>query len=100
MIRRLLGLPRLERAVDVAHAWRDTAREQKRLARAWEELAEARAQEIVQLKLEYTCGAKRMIESFLIILDRPEDEERTRDALIAGLQDLSDEVARLEELIA
>lgn len=45
--------------------------------------------------LEQARWARNVIEQFLIVLDRPEVD--VREALIIGLNDMRDEVARLEE---
>ena len=49
---------------------------------------------IEEQRLEYARNTRDLIEAFLVVQTSGED---VRDGLIAGLNDLRDEVARLEE---
>lgn len=79
--------------LDIAQSFQQIVIEQR------EVMARQQA-EIITLKLEYSRWAKQIIENFLIGLDRPEDEEEMRVILAQAVEDMADEVARLEEMCA
>lgn len=55
------------------------------------------SRELMCKELTDTRRHRDMLESFLVALDTPEDNDELRVVLIDGLQDMNDQLARLEE---
>jgi hypothetical protein len=90
LIRRLLNYDTLDSIIGVAKEQQAVIEDQRRIIGFQQA-------EIQRLKIEYSRWGRDVIEQFLIALDRPEYEDDLRDRLIAAVEDMSDEVARLEE---
>ena len=84
LIRRLLGLDTVSDAIGVINRQQDLIAE-------WKEAYDAQQ---ARLTLQHTRNVRDLVQHFLIAV---EEEIDVRDQLEAGLQDLKDHVARLEE---
>lgn len=80
VLRRIFGLDLVPRALSVIE-------HQNRLIQQWQTYSQQR-------ELQYTRNVRDLVENFLIVQSEGID---VRDELLAGLRDLNDHVARLEE---
>lgn len=97
LIDRILNWDRLPIAVTVT---RDPDLDMLQIVRRQNALLTAHEREIARLKLEYSKWGRTMIEKFIEILDRPEDQDDLRPLLHEALDDMNREVARLGEHVA
>jgi hypothetical protein len=75
----------------------DTVNDLVGVAQQQMEIIRLQQVEIGRLKVEYSRWGRDMIAHFLVVLDKPEEQEGLRDVLHMALIDMADEVARLEE---
>ena len=90
-VRRLLNLDTLDSALHVAAQQFLLIEELNREIQEQQEVFEKITR---QQQLEYARSTRDLIEAFFVVQQSGDD---VRDSLLAGLQDLRDEVARLEE---
>ena len=89
MLRRLLNLDVCADLQEIAEGFREIVIEQRE--RIWQ-----RDEQIRQMELEHARHVRSLLANFLVALDIPEDVG-IRESLQAALEDMADQVARLEE---
>ena len=90
VMRRLLGIDYMDRLMDVAHGQNAVIQNQNLII-------ESLHNEMQRDSLSTARWGVAMIERFLSIMDGFEDIDEARDVLEQAIQDMREEVSRLEE---
>ena len=67
------------------------------IALGFKQIVDAQKLQLALQELEHARCHRDLLANFLVVLDRPEDEDEIRETLHEALRDMSDQVARLEE---
>jgi len=90
VLRRIFGIDLMDRLMDVAHGQNDVICEQRAVISALHN-------EMQRDNLQTARWGVAMIERFLAIMDGMEDIDDARVVLEQAIQDMREEVSRLEE---